>query len=476
MNREEFQDALRKGLGRAIQHVRNSPPEVVREDLLHACLNSLAVDQQIEGNRAPWLFFMLDQTDDMNYYGPRIFERYFDLVQDEIRNDTEYQLFGLICEFATEYGNKKAKTEVYRFFDRQFEPEYFDGWFNGKFAIMQMDGIPGLFYVLERIGRYIKDNNIDYDEGSFSGLYIIEDAERLYGKEEVQAALKVEAEQNEFIRIYLEWEKAHLEFNDARNSEYQNETNEEKGKRNRVKYPLREMVDQFLADDFSNYQNEEKFVKNPVRFFRSLLSSSPYKFMTAGMWAEENDLEHAYQKMCETDDLVRKTVLLKTFEYRPLLKVEPQLIALLDSDNKELAKSVRDALSNTKHLFIREKALAMLRANPIPPNWFDGLALLENNFQVEDIPTILSSLQANRIADGDVLHDIVSYLRKMDDNNPSDAFAPILLWMYENCPCSECRQDVVERLLEMNRLPVEIREECRDDCNPDIRELVDAQT
>jgi hypothetical protein len=60
-------------------------------------------------------------------------------------------------------------------------------------------------------------------------------------------------------------------------------------------------------------------------------------------------------------------------------------------------------------------------------------------------------------------------------NNPSDAFAPILLWMYENGLCSDCREDIVERLLEMNQLTPKILEECRNDCNAVIRELAEKQ-
>jgi len=57
LTREEFQDALKKGLGRAVQHVRHSPPETVHEDLLYTCLNSLAYGQQLEGSLATLVVF-----------------------------------------------------------------------------------------------------------------------------------------------------------------------------------------------------------------------------------------------------------------------------------------------------------------------------------------------------------------------------------------------------------------------------------
>jgi hypothetical protein len=42
LSNEEFHDALCKGLGRAVQHVRCSDPTEVREELLNAARHCLA--------------------------------------------------------------------------------------------------------------------------------------------------------------------------------------------------------------------------------------------------------------------------------------------------------------------------------------------------------------------------------------------------------------------------------------------------
>ena len=55
----EFRDALRKGLGRAVVHLRNYGAAGLEADLLHACLNSLCHDPQSEGTRSEWLWYML---------------------------------------------------------------------------------------------------------------------------------------------------------------------------------------------------------------------------------------------------------------------------------------------------------------------------------------------------------------------------------------------------------------------------------
>jgi len=47
-----------------------------------------------------------------------------------------------------------------------------------------------------------------------------------------------------------------------------------------------------------------------------------------------------------------------------------------------------------------------------------------------------------------------------------------LLWVYEQTPCSFCRNGSVSDLLELGLLPPELSGECRDDCNFETRELV----
>jgi len=471
LTREEFQEALKKGLGRAVQHVRCSPPEMVREDLLHACLNSLAYDQQLEGSRAPWLFFMLELTGDMDYYGPRIFERYFSLVQDRIRNNDQLQLFCLICEFA-ENGSENAKAEVYRFFDRQFDEDY-DGWFYGNHTIIAMDKISGLLYVLERFGRYIKENLKDNKDDSFEdGLsYIsctIECAEEQFGKSEVQTALKTEAKRNEFIKIFLEHMEAYRERDKTRELERQDKTKEQHQERMREEYPLRNYVDSFLADDFARYKDDDQFIESPYHF---LLRKE--RFTTAGRWAEEEDINYALDKILLTDDLLRKTILLRTFYYRPLPRVETQLLDLLDLDNDYLTWAVGRVLSETSHPLIREKALETLKSDPPKKNWLDGIIWAKNSFLCEDVKLLETLLLTKTIPEHVDLETVGHCLRDIYEHFPGDHFKTIFLWLYEHGPCSFCRERVVKTLIDNHWDTPEILEECLDDCNSDIRELAE---
>jgi|GEM_PF-1885478 len=473
LTRDEFQDALKKGLGRAVQHVRNSPPEAVREDLLHACLNSLAYDRQSEGSRAPWLFFMLELTEDLDYYVPRIFEQHFNLVQDRIKNDNQYQLFGLVCKLA-EYGSEKAKAEVYRFFDSQFNEDY-DGWFYGWSTIIAIDKIPGLLHILERFGhfcsQYLKDNGDDsFEDGLGYMLYIIECAEEQLGKEEVQTVLKEKKEQSEFIKICFEHAKAYQERHDARELERQNETKEQFQERKREEYPLRDYVDSLLADDFSQFKEDKQYVEDPYHF---LLRKQ--RFSWAGRWAKEEDINYALDKILLTEDPLRQTILLRTFYNRPLPRVEKQLLDMLDSENEYLTWAIGIVLSEISHPLIREKALETLKSDPPKKDWLYGIIWAQNSFLGEDVKLLKTLLLTKTIPEDADLETVGHSLRDIYKRFPGDHFKAIFLWLYEHGPCSFCREQIVETLIENHWCPPEILEECRNDCNSDIRELVEKQ-
>ena len=65
---EKFQDALRKGLGRALMHVKTYGTENVRDEILQACLHNFIYDPQCEKSRANWLIEIINLAPDKEYY------------------------------------------------------------------------------------------------------------------------------------------------------------------------------------------------------------------------------------------------------------------------------------------------------------------------------------------------------------------------------------------------------------------------
>jgi len=406
---------------------------------------------------------MIELTGQKEYYRSSIFEKYRANYSD-IHDWDQRQLFRLMEEFAKQ-GDAEARGEVLYYFERKFETaeEYLNGWHIGSETIIAADGIPGLLHVVERFGQWIKE-----ERDIIFPLCLIDEAEKILGKSEVETALQEASRQNEFIRIYLDRLKAYRESSDAEDAKRRNESNEERGERVREEYPLRKMTDHFLNNDFSKYADDERFLENPYRFLRY---HTNYKFSIGGRWAAEEDLNYVYEKIMEQDDPLRKAILLWTFYSSSLPKVDEQFLALLDSDDERLAQSAKNTLSNTKSPLVREKALELLTTVPTPPNWAFGIDLMESNFQEEDFDLLDSAIRTKRFSDEWDLEFAGISIRKIYDQHPSEKFAEIFLWFYENGPCSFCRKSFIDCLQKMQRLPHEILEECRDDCNSEIRKL-----
>ena len=75
MTPDEFRNALAKGQGRAVRHVRESSAEAVRDALLDACVRCKTYDTQCEGFRADWLYQMIELTGEMKFYRKQILDR-----------------------------------------------------------------------------------------------------------------------------------------------------------------------------------------------------------------------------------------------------------------------------------------------------------------------------------------------------------------------------------------------------------------
>jgi hypothetical protein len=56
LSRDEFADAISKGLGRAFLYMQDRGLDRVKDLVLNACLHDLSYDPQSEANRAKWLF------------------------------------------------------------------------------------------------------------------------------------------------------------------------------------------------------------------------------------------------------------------------------------------------------------------------------------------------------------------------------------------------------------------------------------
>ena len=105
-----------------------------------------------------------------------------------------------------------------------------------------------------------------------------------------------------------------------------------------------------------------------------------------------------------------------------------------------------------------------------------AVVLLKNNFEEQDIEPLVAKLPRHRVTDKDErgkMHELGEQITDL-----AKAFAapslPVMLWLYESTPCTQCRNNAVRYLLKWNLLPARIAAECRDDASEETRGLFDA--
>lgn len=441
--REEFQDALRKGLGRAVRHVRTASPADIREDLLHVSLNGVVYDAQCEDGRAPWLVNMFRLTNEPEFYRRPILDRFAELSEVEPRTGSDFwQLYELAVEFALA-GDKEARDAVYRTFDKMIHDECMEGCD----ALLRLDGIAGLLYVLRQIGQRILDGF-----GFQDAKYYIEDAEENFGVEKVQSAIQAAVENDPLVQTYLD-----RAVNDDPWFDYPFYHSYERP----PDLSLHDWVDRTLEDDFADFKDygEDFHPYFCLTGRRSCLTGAARK-------APVEELTYALNMLLETTDPRRQFCLLGTFMRQPMPRIERTVLNFVDSDNVSLRWCAAQALSSTSHELIHEKAIELLRSDR--PNWYGGIELLKRSFRSGDQNIIEKALKTNEFPNIHSLHSAGLDVSKLIGLYTDESFHGLCNWFYDRTPCSRCRTDFVEH----DSMPPEMAEECREDCCEEIRKLV----
>jgi hypothetical protein len=373
---EEFQDALEKGLGRAVAHVRSSDPLELREPLLNASLTCLAYDAQCEESWAPWLMEMFQITGEPDFYRQPIFKRLWELADEEPRTGRDFwQLYHLAVEFALR-GDRTARSLVYEVFDKTIHDETMEGCD----GLLRLDGIDGLLYVLTKIGQRIQDGF-----GFWTAEYDIEYTEEKFGKETVQAAIERETERNPLVHAYFERASSEDPYFDYPfYTEYERPPD----------LPLREWVDRIMEDDFSDFKD---YGEEHIPYL--CLTSRRCALARASREVEEHELNYVIEKLVETDNPMRQFCLLGAFMRRSMPRVEKKILDFLDTNNDSLRWSTAIALSKTNHEMIRDKAMELFQSDPPRLNWDNGFDLLENNFLSGDQAVLEKAIQTREFQD-----------------------------------------------------------------------------
>lgn len=414
MNSKEFRKAISIGLGRAILALKTDQKIYrFRKSIIYACTHVTTYDQQCEGRRTEYLWDAIQASDAPKYIEDRIISAF--LVASDPRNI--YQMAGLVCKIALN-GNNLARTVLYSKFS--FNDEWNTFNYND---LIDLDGIEGYLYIAEIEGKMILENP-DYS-ADWETLSI---AEEQFGIENLNIALEKLSIDNPYIRAYLQ--------------------------------SVRNINSNSEASTRSEVESYE-VIKEKIE------SNGYYPFHVWGKRAIQEDIEKAAVDMLEETNTKRLIKYLSIFSRRAFPLQPNKIIELAYSKNRTLSNTAISALKNVKNGQIRNLALYHLTKAKVET---DALELLIDNFVIEDI-TLLEKIvytKMNRYK----LHWIQGDVCKILSNNPVKECINIMLYMYENGHCSNCRADVIQVLMDSKVIPEWVLEECKYDSNLEIRELV----
>ena len=139
------------------------------------------------------------------------------------------------------------------------------------------------------------------------------------------------------------------------------------------------------------------------------------------------------------------------------------------SDNEKLQSAAIAALANYHSDTLRRLALELIREQPESVQ--NGvIKLLINNYKSGDFWVLESVLSISQ--DSDLQHSIGMDLIELINAQKTTELKECSLWVYENTPCSYCRQQIVEILIALRQTPQSMLQECLHDCSSKIRSLV----
>ena len=420
MNAKQFREILHLGLGRAILYAHDHDMRQYRDVILDACLHCYSYDVQMEGTRADYMYELVGRLPDKAFYCDAVLNALAGSGDD---NDA-VQRFRFALRLSRD-GHERAK--------RMMRESYNPGPSRGELIgvnFLDMDGIQGLLFVAEKMGAVLLAKPGESDIG-----WIISRSKEASGEQATWDALRDAGRKSPNIEAYrLACE----------------------------------------AGEAASHRKDLIRKEIPAMSYAELLdrapANKPYLLWKWGEQASDQELELAARGLLESEEPKEQLRHLRIFSRR-LFPLRPDtLITLAEgADDRLIGLNAMRALAHVSDPAVRALAFRIVKSDV---SWRgDAISLLTKNFKPGDHETVLSWFEAAE--DYDVQHSFAIDLREFWRQHPADKTeVRMLKSLYENGPCSQCREFALERLIELDALTEQMRTECVYDANDDIRSLV----
>lgn len=431
LTRRQFARALRQGRGAAFLHVKEygDKDKGIKEELLNACLNNLVYDTQLEDRRSSWVAEILDRTGNINEYAGPIYSA-LETALNHTGQPEKRHLEHLI----------NIGTSL---FDRGFEdfrPLIIDFC---KHPTVKEDPLilaSNLIDIAAYFGLELAAKLTDSDR--------VDDWQRFYLYEYCCNFLDDKFEIDKFLEDKAKTHQSIAAFYKAvREEEEKRKLGEPKPQTAPETYSVNQVIESIEAD-------------NPLRAKRMY-----YRFARQ---ASVEELTLLAEKLNEETDEKRLTCYLGIFSNRELPAATNKIINLLFSPNLELRRAARNALTLVKAPAVRRIALALIKDRK-QRDKARGITLLENNFELNDLPLLYETLA--QLKQPDLLHSATMTAIDIAKTIDDESMSGLLEWIYGATPCSLCRRRIIELMLQRNIAPLQILHEAQWDASESIENL-----
>ena len=415
----EFTRALATGHGRAIEHVARFGAGGLEPAIIAACVRSLSYDPQCEAARAPWLATLVARAK----LEPEVTDAIAALLHlppDEDQCDLD-QRSAILKELAS-CGSETAHRLLYLSLQRLTHSAGVVGAEN----IVALDGEPGLIHVARELGRWLKD-----DPHFWSCDRIIAQFDEAAGAGCGVAVLEREAMHDADIARYLDDLRAQ---NEASNRRVPHDVGACSG-----------------AEIVAHYKRKPQ---DQCHWFRRWGADAP-----------SDQTAIVFAALLASDDPEHVKRLFRCFAKTGVPRFDERLLTWLRPCDQQLRSSAVNALAHLAHPHIRQAGIQLIAEGDVG----HGLALLVNNFEAGDFSMFTVDLL--RRADLDDAHGVLFDLLELCQAHAGDEARDCLIHVYEHSPCSSCRKQAVEAMVNANTAPPWLLAEAVFDAEPHTRAL-----
>lgn len=425
LTREEFRHALSRGYGRAVVHLKEHPDRVYREEIEYAITHCQAYDTECEDSRAAYLLMVLHAAGDKRSYVPGLL--------DSLALATERRDAGLMIDLAVHFartGLSEAREAIYE----KLRLNNTDEPFQSLRDIVLLDGLAGFQQAARIAGALI---------GQFGSLCGRSDGLEAYehlglNQADARAWLERERSVSPEIGAFAEW-------------------------------TFRQQAHSLRREEISDIvkMNCEKILAL-IRADRPGTSIGPYALSRWGRSASLQDIERFARVFENEPDMTRRKRMVRAFAKRAFPGDPATLIELAKSDDKDSRHFALNALANVRHPAVRSLFFELLQTGR--PR-FD---LLQHNHESGDDVLVASILADASTVDQwrsnvNWIHGAGLDLLELVGKGVLSNHRIVLQWVYDNSPCSLCRNSAVSRLIELGMMPDWMLSECRYDCASSTR-------